>query len=112
MQYGALRLIFSIAEYLRLVLGVDRNQPSYQEFIRLLRHELSQMQRPASEIILDDNDVMVKLKISKRKLQYLKSDGVIPYHKLEPDSPRTYYLLSDILEILKQNRVDPIKPKI
>ena len=67
-----------------------------------------QAQRPADEIILDDEDVMRHLKISKRKLQYLKADKVIPIHFFEPGSPRTYYLLSDILQIFKENRVESI----
>ena len=90
---------------------MERNSPSYQEFIHLLRYELSQMVRPASEIIMDDNDVMAQLKISKRTLQYLKKDEIIPIHKLDPNSPRTYYLLSDILDVLKKNRVESITNK-
>ena len=89
---------------------MERNSPSYQEFIHLLRYELSQMLRPASEIIMDDNDVMAQLKISKRTLQYLKG-RIIPIHKLDPNSPRTYYLLSDILDVLKKNRVESITNK-
>ena len=87
---------------------MQRNSPSYQELIHLLRYELSQIQRPASEIIMDDNDVMAQLKISKRTLQYLKKDEIIPIHKFGPNSPRTYYLLSDILDVLKKNRVESI----
>jgi hypothetical protein len=90
---------------------IFKRYPELKEFIHVLRHEVQQTQRPADEIILDDNDVMKTLKISKRKLQYLKADGVIPTHKLEPDSSRTYYLLGDILDILKKNRIDPINPK-
>jgi hypothetical protein len=72
-----------------------------------LRYEIQQAQRPANEVILDDNAVMDMLKISKRKLQYFKADGILPYHKLT-GSPRTYYFLSDILEILNRNRVSAI----
>jgi hypothetical protein len=81
--------------------------PELKDFFYLFRKELQQAQRPADEIILDDEDVMRMLKISKRKLQYLKADCSIPYHTFD-SSPRTYYLLSDILEQLKENRVESI----
>ena len=86
--------------------------PELKELLYLLRHEIQLAQRPAEQVILDDQDVMRILKVSKRKLQYLKADGTIPFHKLECGSPRSYYLLSDILDILKKNRVESIKPKL
>ncbi len=89
----------------------SNQNPELKEFLHLLRFEIQQNQRPAEEIILDDEDVMLRLKISKRKLQYMKAEGSIPFHRLEPESSRTYYLLSDILEILKKNRVESVNPK-
>lgn len=80
--------------------------PELKEILSLIRYEIQQAQRPADEVILDDQDVMRHLKISKRKLQYLKAYFVIPFHYFEPDKPRTYYLLSDILQILKDNRIE------
>jgi hypothetical protein len=82
--------------------------PELKEFFYLIRYEMQQAQRPADEIILDDEDVMHHLKISKRNLQYMKADGVIPFHYFVPGKPRTYYLLSDILQILKENRIESI----
>ena len=82
--------------------------PELKEFFYLIRYEIQQAQRPADEIILDDEDVMRHLKISKRKLQYLKADKIIPIHFFDPGSPRTYYLLSDLLQILKENRIESI----
>jgi hypothetical protein len=67
----------------------------------ILRYKVRRAQRLADEIILDDSDVMKMVKISKRKLQYLKAVDVIPIHKLKPDGLRTYYLLRDIPGILK-----------
>ncbi len=81
--------------------------PELKEFILILRHEVQQAQRPADEIILDDNDVLKMLKISKRKLQYMKSDGSIPFHT-PTGGVRTYYLLSDILEWVKNSRTESI----
>lgn len=80
--------------------------PELREFFYLVRYEIQKAQRPPHEIIYDDEDVMRILKISKRNLQYLKANGVIPFHYFEPEGTRTYYLLSDILQILKENRVE------
>jgi predicted DNA-binding transcriptional regulator AlpA len=77
------------------------------EFIRLLRHEFRQAQRPADQVVLDDQDVMKMLKISKRKLQYMRANREIPYH-LPISGVRSYYLLSDILHWLKKSRVESI----
>jgi hypothetical protein len=78
-----------------------------KEFLRILRHEIQQAQRPANEIILDDEDVMRILKISKRKLQYLKAGLIIPHHRPD-EGTRTYYLLSDILGWLNKSRIESI----
>lgn len=85
---------------------IFKRYPELKEILSLIRYEIQQAQRPADEVILDDQDVMRHLKISRRKLQYLKAYGIIPIHYLEPDKPRTYYLLSDILYILKENRIE------
>jgi hypothetical protein len=77
--------------------------PELKEFFLLMRHEIQHAQRPADEIILCDEDVMKILKISKRKLQYMKSERSISYSLLKT---RSYYLLSDILEILKETRIE------
>jgi hypothetical protein len=79
----------------------------FKEFLRLVRKEIQDAQRPASEIILDDEDVMRLLKISKRKLQYLKANSEIPYYHPRPGN-RTYYKLSDILNWLNQSRVESL----
>jgi len=83
-------------------------QKDINELIHIFRYEVQNAQRPANEVILDDEDVMRILKISKRKLQYMKADRIIPYHTFDSNSPRTYYLLIDILGILKRNRTEPI----
>ena len=82
--------------------------PELRDLIHMIRHEVQQSQRPADEVILDDEDVMRKLKISKRKLQYLKADRILPFHTLDSNSPRTYYFLSDILQLLQENRMESI----
>ena len=82
--------------------------PELKELLSQFRHELQNAQRPAEEVVLDDEAVMKMLNISKRKLQYLKADRIIPFHTIDAGSPRTYYILSDILELLKENRIDSI----
>jgi hypothetical protein len=75
--------------------------------LQSIRHELAKCQRPADEIILNDEDVMKMLKISKRKLQYMRSVRLIPYYR--PDGQvQTYYLLSDILDWLEKAKTDSI----
>ena len=81
--------------------------PELKDFIHLLRHEIQRAQRPPEEVVLDDEDVMRILKISKRKLQYLKSGLHIPFHT-PPAGVRTYYLLSDILSWLKDSRTESL----
>jgi len=77
--------------------------PEFRELIMVFRHEVQKAQRPANEIILIDEEVMRILSISKRTLCYMRERGEIPYHQ-SPQFRRSYYLLSDILNWLKQNR--------
>lgn len=77
--------------------------PEIKELIQIFRHEVQKAQRSANEIILTDNDVQDLLKISKRKLQYMKANLVIPFSRPEPYNS-TYYLLSDILKWINNNR--------
>ena len=53
--------------------------PELKELISLFRYEIQNAQRPADEVILNDQDVMRILKISKRKLADMKSKREIPY---------------------------------
>jgi hypothetical protein len=84
-----------------------RRYPEFKEFLRLMRSEVQNSQRPANEIIYGDQDVMRMLKISKRKLDYMKANREIPFHQPRPHSS-CYYVLSDILEWLKRSRVESI----
>ncbi len=73
------------------------------ELVLEIKHELIQCQRPPSEIVLDDCDICRLLKIGKRKLAYLRERKEITYYK--PDG-KIYYLLSDVLEYCKKNKVE------
>ena len=79
-----------------------------KEITELFRAELRQLQRPANEIVLDDTDVQKILKISKRKVQYLKAQGTLTYSQV---GARSYYLLSDVLALIYSNRNECIQNK-
>lgn len=65
-----------------------------------------QRQRPQAENILDNlldgQDVMMKLHISPRTLQTLRTNGTLPYTRI---GRKIYYFRRDIEEILKNNYV-------
>lgn len=81
--------------------------PDLKEFVRILKIEIQNAQRPSNEIILTESDVLKILKISDRKLKYMKARREIPYSQPIPRS-KCYYLLSDILEWLDKSRVESI----
>jgi hypothetical protein len=75
------------------------------EYFEKMMEEISKIGRPTNEIILDDFDLRQMLKIGQRKLAYLKSQRKITYTKL---GSKCYYLLSDVLEYLKANKVEAV----
>lgn len=84
-----------------------RRYPELKELIAIIRYEVQQAQRPPEQIVLLDQHVMKILGISKRKLDYLRADKLIPFHQPVPHSSY-YFLLSDILDWLKRSRVESI----
>lgn len=54
------------------------------------------------DILLDGQDVMLRLHISQRTLQTLRSNGTLPFTRI---GRKIYYLCSDIERILKDNYV-------
>lgn len=54
------------------------------------------------DILLDGQDVMLRLHISQRTLQTLRSNGTLPFTRI---GRKIYYLRSDIERILKDNYV-------
>jgi len=54
------------------------------------------------DTLLDGQDVMLRLHISQRTLQTLRSNGTLPFTRI---GRKTYYLRSDIERILKDNYV-------
>jgi hypothetical protein len=87
---------------------IFRRYPELREFVRILSFEVQQAQRPANEIILYDEKVMKMLGCSKRKLDGMRAEKLIPFHQPIPHSSY-YYLLGDILDWLKKSRVESIE---
>lgn len=84
-----------------------KTHPAAKEFFRILRMELLQQQRPADQTILRDEHLMKILGVCKRKLQYMKSGREIPFY--DPPGQKDYYILSEILDWLKQYKVETLE---
>lgn len=63
---------------------------------------IEQFARPPEQIIIDDVALREMLKMSKRGTAYLREKGLITYSKI---GSKIYYLLSNILLLLKTNEV-------
>lgn len=83
--------------------------PSAQEFLRELRYELQKAQRPAEQVILDETDFCVYLKISKRHSANLRASGAITYSKA---GGKLYYRLSDILDFIARHEIKSEDKKV
>jgi len=77
--------------------------PAVQEFIKELKRELLSTKRPPEEIILDETDLCELLHISKRHAADLRKEGVLKYSKV---GGKLFYLLSDVLDMIKNYRID------
>lgn len=63
------------------------------------------------EQLLDNQDVLQKLKISRRSLQRYRSSGQLPYSTI---SGKLYYKLSDVNNLIRgsfSNSIDSTEPK-
>ena len=82
------------------------NKPiNKDDILRIVHGELLNHQRPAEEIILDDVDLCLLLKISKRHSANLRARRLITYSK---SGGRIYYRLSDVLAYLKRHEIKSI----
>ena len=71
--------------------------------LRVLVEELRSLKSEGlSKLILDDNDLMEILKVSKRTLATYRSDGLISYSKVYG---RIYYSWDDVQEFIKNHHV-------
>jgi len=78
------------------------------DLIERLSSIINENQRPASEVILDENDALSTLKICKRSLAALRAEGLISYSKVKG---KLYYKLSDVLNLINSNVVNQITPQ-
>ncbi len=79
--------------------------PHLEDLLRDIRNEILNLQRPADEILLDDEDLCRLLKISKRHSSNLRTQRLITYSK---PGGRIYYKLSDVLCFINKNEVKAI----
>jgi hypothetical protein len=82
--------------------------PELKELVYIFRHEVQKAQRPAEEIILTEEYVLRLLRISKRKLCYMRASRIIPFSQPLPQSS-CYYLLSDILKWINNSREESVE---
>lgn len=82
---------------LEIALDLSREMRTLKEFIRWESRKLSE--RIADEWI-DGERVMNIMKISKRTLQNLRDNGVMPYSKV---NGKFYYKASDLIGMLEAN---------
>jgi len=91
----ALRKIKFMSEYLK-------RWPELKEFIDDVKEMMSQYQRPAEQVIMDEADAIFYLKVSKRCLSNWREQGVLPFHKL---GGKIYYIQSEVLDAIKSGRI-------
>jgi len=60
------------------------------------------------EELLDNQDVLLMLKISPRSLQRYRSLGRLPYYTI---SGKIYYKLSDVHEFIRESFKNPVQRK-
>lgn len=78
---------------------------TFEQLLEIVKKEVEKANRPANEIILDDVDVRLMLKVSPRTVSGWRSKAWITYSKV---GGKLYYLLSDILDFLKKHANDAI----
>ena len=78
----------------------DENEVA--EILVVIRQELNKSHRPANEIILDDVDLRNLLKVSERTTASMRAKQTITYIK----PGKIFYLLSDVLKMLEEYKVD------
>lgn len=84
---------------------------TYPELSEILRHideKLESATCPPEQEIWDNKRLCKELNISVRTSAYLRSKKILPYHKVEG---LLYYLKSDVLGMLKRNRIESIGNK-
>lgn len=89
--------------YLDALIEKFRSRPEMIEFLKALRWEFFNLQRPAEEIFLDDVDLRKYLKVSARTTATYRSEELIHYSKV---GGRVYYKLSEVIQFVDRHRVE------
>jgi hypothetical protein len=84
------------------IFGMDDSP--LKDILEVIREEMAIAQRPANEIILDDVDLRNLLKISARTTAMLRAKYMITYSK----PGKVFYLLSDVLKMLEDYKIESI----
>lgn len=82
-----------------------RKNLTAKEIAEIFRYELLEAKRPADELILNEADLCKMLKVSKRTAATWRSTGTIAFHKV---GGIVFYLYSDVLKMIKSNRIDSV----
>ena len=85
---------------------------TYPELAEILMHideRIAAASCPPDQEIWDNKKLCKELSISVRTAAYLRSKKIIPFHKVEG---LLYYLKSDVLTMLKRNRVESLSNKL
>jgi hypothetical protein len=88
------------------------NIQTYPELVDVLKHideRVAAASCPPEHDIWDNKKLCAELSISVRTAAYLRSKKLLPYHKIEG---LIFYLKSDVLDMLKKNRIESIGNKV
>ncbi|MCI2228281.1 helix-turn-helix domain-containing protein [Polaribacter sp. MSW13] len=86
-----------MTEIIDLILAMSQDIKDIKARIKLIKYQKVERLK---DNWLDNQEVMQTLHISKRTLQTLRTNGTIPYSKIQG---KFYYKVSDIEQILQDN---------
>lgn len=89
-----------------VILSQDAYQNLINRFDSLDKH-VKQLVSPTNEKFINNNDFLVKLKVSKRTAQTWRDEGKISFSQI---GNKIYYLESDVEQLLKENYKKAFNP--
>lgn len=84
---------------------LTKRWPELEFILQEIDERIYKALRPAEEVIHDDVDLRIILKISKRQAAKLRAEKRITYFK---SGGKIYYTLADILQYVKKHKVSAI----
>lgn len=90
-----------MSEIVDLILALSQEIKELKARIELIRLSRAEVLK---DTWIDNQDVLQLLHISKRTLQTFRSNGTLPYSKVQG---KFYYKVSDIEELLQSNYYNP-----